>query len=127
MCKRKPDKGFASVEEQISTFYHSPGEAKGYLARVSKNEFTRQEKTSWLFFCPECFFRVMTRAADRVSNLQRAEPGGSSKNLMGSNGSGQGGFYSDEVESDNPHPTRPAPPHPTPVTFRKLLGGKKPY
>ena len=35
MCKRKPDKSFASVEEMISTFFHPPGGAKGYLARVS--------------------------------------------------------------------------------------------
>ncbi|CAM9434471.1 unnamed protein product [Laminaria digitata] len=34
MCKRKPDKGFASVEEMISTFFHPPGGAKGYLARA---------------------------------------------------------------------------------------------
>lgn len=37
MCKRKPDKNFASVEETISTFFHPPGGAKGYLARVSSD------------------------------------------------------------------------------------------
>lgn len=35
MCKKVPDPGYASLEEMISTVFHPPGGAEGYLKRVS--------------------------------------------------------------------------------------------
>lgn len=48
MCKRKPDKNFASVEEMISTFFHPPGGAKGYLARVSRGGAETENKLAFV-------------------------------------------------------------------------------
>lgn len=50
MCKRKPDKNFASVEEMISTFFHPPGGAKGYLARVSRGTAEREQSVGCVTF-----------------------------------------------------------------------------
>ncbi len=35
MCKKTPDEGYASLEEEIEKHFHAPGEAKEYLERVS--------------------------------------------------------------------------------------------
>ncbi|CAN0455113.1 unnamed protein product [Ectocarpus sp. 12 AP-2014] len=34
MCKTEPDPGYMSLEEQISTHFHPPGQAKGYIKRA---------------------------------------------------------------------------------------------
>lgn len=35
MCKSDPDEGYESLEEEIDKHFHTPGEAKEYLERVS--------------------------------------------------------------------------------------------
>lgn len=60
MCKRKPDKGFASVEEMISTFFHPPGGAKGYLARVSRERGASDKRPSRLCLYLMCASHVLS-------------------------------------------------------------------
>ena len=44
LCKDKPDPGYTSLEELLDTF-HPPGEAKGYLARVSRGKAETTDKS----------------------------------------------------------------------------------
>lgn len=49
MCKDQPDGDFASLAQMMRTF-HSPGEAKGYLARVRRGSAATRNRLTMFNF-----------------------------------------------------------------------------